>query len=470
MDDFPPIDSIARRLLQLGALLPGQEAEFKRLEMSAIASARSEDALMLFGRLDANDPAKKAMQSGLDDLRSWAKGRVEAAQAGRPPKLRLVSGAPGAGKSSLMARLEESMPGALMASADDFKARFKRQSGAALEEVAEPARSNLGRSVYIHRLTALPSWEMVDEALEARKDVVVELLGLGAAEDARTARRALALGYDVEVLHVGCSAEQALARATRRHFDMKAAGGEGRWVGLAAAAGRQREILSSFATLCELLEGTPARLALFDNTEFQMELVWTSQEQGPPPIGRFAGWARDPKLWWEGANPAADAIVLAQDEEGAWRVALIERSNEPFAGHWSFPGGFSRDGGGGARFERGQETPEQTARRRLSEEALCDEPVELTLMAKLDAMERDPRNDAGRWVESWIFAGVMARMVPLAGGDAARKARWAPVAEVFSGQAPMAFDHRQLLVEALEMARLGRLPQTAPAGPRKMAP
>ena len=461
MDDFPPIDEIAKRLRELGAIEPEQVEEFKRLEMTAIASARSEDALMLFGRLGAQDGAKQAMQEGLDDLRAWAKARVARAASSNPPKFRMVSGGPGSGKSALMRRLAREMPGALMCCADDFKARFKREQAARIEALAEPARSNLGRSVYIHRLTSLPSWEMVDEALESRKDLAVELLGLGAPEDARTIRRALALGYEVEVAHVGCSAEQALARAASRHFQDKASGGEGRWVGLAQAAGRQRQVLASFAALRELLADAPVSLALYDNTDFKMEKVWTSQEPGPPPIGRFAGWARNPKLWWEGANPAADAIVLCQDQ-GRWMVALVERSHEPFSGSWSFPGGFAKaQPAAGARMEWTSQEALETARRRLREEAFCQEPVELALMAKLDAMERDPRNDAGRWVESWVFAGVMGSMAPLTAGDGSRQARWTPVDEALGAGVAMAFDHKDLLAMALEKAQAGLLPGPA---------
>lgn len=455
MDDFPPIDQLARRLAQMGALKPSEWSEFKRLEMSSIESERREDALMLYGRLPADDPAKQAMQSGLDDLRSWAARRVAQATSSGKPWLCFVSGAPGSGKSALMARLASERPGALMATADDFKERFKAGLAGWIGETPEPARSSLGRSVYIHRLTSMPSWEMVDEAIEQRRDLAVEMLGMNAAEDARSIRRALAKGYEVEVRHVGCSIEASIARATRRHFDQKERGEEGRWVGLGRAVGRQRAMLASFAALRELLLDTPVKMSLMENTHFEMEPIWASVDGGAPPVDRFATWSSDPALWREGANPAADACVLRLAEDGRWQVAAIERANEPFKGMWAFPGGFIKSEQWSGAFEWGAELAKDAAARRFYEETLCREPLgELALLGKYDSVDRDPRNIPGRWVESWVFVARMSSEALLAGGDAARSAKWLDVDAILEGGAPMAFDHAELLGQALALASI----------------
>lgn len=463
MDDaFPPIDELARRLEELGALLPEELDEFKRLELSSISSERKEDALMLYGRLPDADPAKVAMMEGLADLRAWARLRLASASAGSPPRLLFVSGAPGSGKSAALAAWSKELPGALVASADDFKERFKQGLPAWLGETPEPARSNLGRSVYIHRLTALPSWEMVDQAIDMGRDIGVEMLGMGAAEDARTLRRALARGYRVEVIHVGCSLEQSLARAAKRFFECRRQGRQGRWIGLTQAAAKKKGILSAFAQLCELMRGSGASIKLMDNSGAAMELAWSSEQGGAPPVERFESWRPDPKLWRPGANPAADLCAFAPGEDGRWKVALIERAHEPCKGSWAFPGGFVKGACARGAFEWGPEEAKQAAVRRFAEETLAEGEVGgVELVGKFDAIERDPRNTQNRWVESWLFCGRLGSAEPLPGGDAARSAKWVDLQDALDGKVEMAFDHAKLLAEAARKA----FPAPAARGP-----
>lgn len=465
MEDLPSIDEMARRLTELGAFGPERWDEFKRLELSALSSARGEDALLLFSRLPQENPVKRVMQHGLDDLRFWARGRVGSAPASDPPLLVLVSGAPGSGKSAMVERVESTSPGILVCCADDFKAHFKCHTAPELAALPEPARADLGRSVYIHRLTALPSWEMVDEAIEKRRDLVVEMLGMGASEDERTIRRALAKGYRAEVRHVGCSVEHSLARAAKRHFDQKDAGGEGRWIGLAAAASKQRSILASFVQLYELLRGSSCVLSLHDNSEREMKCVWSSEEGCAPPIDRFASWRFDSELWRPGANPAADLCALARGPDGRWKVALVERGAEPHKGKWALPGGFVRGAGRAgsiAPFVWGAEQAGEAALRRFAEETLCTaRPGAAAFVGKFDAMERDPRNGPTRWVESWVFRACFEEGVPLLGGDGTRQARWVDAEEAASGALNMAFDHAELI-----QASLAEIATPAHRGPK----
>lgn len=450
-DDFPALDGLAKKLMALGAFGEEDLEEFKRLELLSISSARKEDALMLFARLPQSDPAKRALQAGLDDLRHWMKARVAAAKSKESPWLCFVSGAPGAGKTVLLERLLKKHPSALLASADDFKERFKTMLPSFIGDTPEPARSNLEKSVYIHRITALPSWEMVDEAIDAKKDLAVEMLGMGAAQDERTLRRALAKGYRVEVIHVGCSVEVGIARAARRHFEQKAKGEGGRWVGLSQAAGKQRAILDSFVELCSLMKGTPARMELLDNTNLDLKSVWTSESDAGPPAEMFAHWTSDPKLWRPGPNPAADMCALALGADGVTRVALIERSSDPCKGQWALPGGFIKGSNLQGEFTWGRERALEAACRRFREETLCeDELKNIVLLGKFDALERDERNSKSRWVETWLFAATLEPETRLAGGDDSRRARWVDVDEVFSGKLKLAFDHASLLKMACE--------------------
>ena len=451
-DDFPTIDALARRLVELGVLDKSEMDEFKRLEMSSMISARKEDAMMLYSRLPDNDPAKEAMNKGLADLRCWINERLKISKKSNPPKLLFVSGAPGSGKSCALHQWAKDNPEALIASADDFKARFKSQLAIHIGNTPEPTRSNLTRSVYIHRLTAMPSWEMVDLAIDEGKDLAVEMLGMAAAEDARTLRRAIAKGYEVEVWHVGCSVEQSSARAAKRYFDQKKQGQDRRWIGLAVSAGKQKTIVNSFAQLCELMKGTPAKMKLFDNTGSEMKMIWSSDESATPPVENFVSWHNDPKLWRPGANPAADLCAFALSEEGTWKVALIERAHEPFKGSWSFPGGFVKGVHFEGEFEWGPEAAKQAAMRRFEEETLASPgtgDLSVDFVGKFDDLDRDPRNTQHRWVESWLFTTQLKEEIILSGGDAASSAKWVDLNDIFSDKVPMAFDHKKLIEYAL---------------------
>ena len=454
--EFPSIDEMASRLVELGALAEGDWDEFKRLELFAMRSARKEDALGLYSRLPDSDPAKMAMDAGLEDLRSWSSGRVaEAPEALGAPRLWLVSGAPGSGKSARIAQLAKGCPEALIASADDFKTRFKEKQSGSVGALDEPARSDLMRSVYIHRLTALPSWEMVDLALDAKKNLIVELLGLGVGEDERTARRALAKGYKVKIEHVGCSVEQSLARATKRHFEQKALGGEGRWIGMAAAVAKQQAILGAFAQLCALLAGSGAAMELFDNSSMGMQSIWSSESGGAPPTGMFANWLPKPGLWRPGANPVADLCALRR-ESGVWQIALVERGCEPCKGSWALPGGFIKSAGSrSSPFLWGAESPEEAALRRFAEKTLCpSRPNSMELIGKSDELARDPRNNSESWVQAWTFAAVFDSPQELFSGDGARGVRWASLSELreLERLGAVAFDHASLAKKAFSWA------------------
>lgn len=112
------------------------------------------------------------------------------------------------------------------------------------------------------------------------------------------------------------------------------------------------------------------------------------------------------------------------------KVLLIERGNDPYKGCWAFPGGFMNM----------DETAEQCALRELQEETgLVIEQVRQ--LGAYSAVDRDPRER----VISVVFYAVVDEM-PVQGGDDAAKAQWWPINAI----PPLAFDHEQILRDALE--------------------
>jgi len=120
-------------------------------------------------------------------------------------------------------------------------------------------------------------------------------------------------------------------------------------------------------------------------------------------------------------------------------VLLVERGNEPFAGKPALPGGFLR----------GEESLDETAARELSEETgVSAAALHLQQVGLYSAPDRDPRQP--RVITCAYLAIAPDLPLPEAGSDA-RSARWLPVRE--AQMAELAFDHADILRDALELAR-----------------
>lgn len=150
--------------------------------------------------------------------------------------------------------------------------------------------------------------------------------------------------------------------------------------------------------------------------------------------------------------PVAVAVDIAifTIRDGALSVLLVERAGEPFAGSWALPGGFVEP----------QEDAETAAWRELHEETgVARFPGHLEQLRTYSAPDRDPRM---RVVSVAHVALAPDLPDPRAGSDAA-DARWWAVDDVLeppedaSGepgdQVDLAFDHRQILLDARERVR-----------------
>jgi 8-oxo-dGTP diphosphatase len=144
----------------------------------------------------------------------------------------------------------------------------------------------------------------------------------------------------------------------------------------------------------------------------------------------------------EGVPQCAVAVDLAilTVRRGTFCALVIERATPPDLGRIALPGGFLREG----------ETLDQTADRKLAHETGLDTAgLHIHQLHTYSAPDRDPR---GRIV-SVLYVTLMPDLpLPVAGGGAAT-ATWMPVDELMTDPATLAFDHHQLLGDAVEHAR-----------------
>lgn len=126
----------------------------------------------------------------------------------------------------------------------------------------------------------------------------------------------------------------------------------------------------------------------------------------------------------------ADVAVITTEQEP--KVLLIQRGNEPYKGHWAFPGGFMDM----------DETTEQCAIRELEEETglKVSEVKQIGAYSKVD---RDPR---GRTITVAYLARI-ANAEKVNGQDDAAKAEWFPI----NNLPPLAFDHEDIMKDAIEL-------------------
>ncbi|ANH92802.1 MULTISPECIES: NUDIX domain-containing protein [unclassified Streptomyces] len=134
-------------------------------------------------------------------------------------------------------------------------------------------------------------------------------------------------------------------------------------------------------------------------------------------------------------------LVILTLREGQLCILLVERGEDPFQGTPALPGGFLSHAG---------EEILGAAHRELSEEtALVAGCVHLEQMGIYGDVGRDPR---GRVVSVAHLAIAPGLPEPVAGTDAS-DAAWVPAETILSGELELAFDHRRIVTDGIELAR-----------------
>lgn len=148
------------------------------------------------------------------------------------------------------------------------------------------------------------------------------------------------------------------------------------------------------------------------------------------------------EAWVPPEVPVAVDLVIMTLRENRFHVLLIERGIAPFKGSRALPGGFLNHLG---------EDIYDAALRELREEAGLDgSGLHIEQIGAYGAPDRDPR---GRVLSIAYLAIAPGLPEPVAGTDASG-AEWVPVDEVLTGRTALAFDHRQIIDDAVERARM----------------
>jgi len=130
-----------------------------------------------------------------------------------------------------------------------------------------------------------------------------------------------------------------------------------------------------------------------------------------------------------------DIVILTMSFEVP-HVLLVRRGQSPFEGMWAVPGGFKRP----------NETLDEAARRELSEETGVDATSSLTQLRAYGDPARDPRMN----VVTVAYLAVLRDVGAIVAGTDAAEAALVPVSDALSGRLDLAFDHLQILRDALE--------------------
>ena len=128
-------------------------------------------------------------------------------------------------------------------------------------------------------------------------------------------------------------------------------------------------------------------------------------------------------------------IVIFTMLDSELHVLLVRRGNEPYAGKWALPGGFKTP----------SETLDEAAQRELHEETA----VEATLIRQFGSYG-DPGRDPRMNVVSVAYVAVVRDIGAITAGSDAAEADLYPVGAVVSGRLPLAFDHRRIILDAID--------------------
>jgi 8-oxo-dGTP diphosphatase len=134
-----------------------------------------------------------------------------------------------------------------------------------------------------------------------------------------------------------------------------------------------------------------------------------------------------------------DTVVLTMSDSRL-HVLLVRRGVAPFKGRWAIPGGFKRP----------NESLDDAAKRELAQETGVDSASLLTQFGAYGDPGRDPRMN----VVTVAYLAVLRDVGSVVAGTDAEAAALLPVSEALNGKVDLAFDHEQILRDAVERVRV----------------
>jgi 8-oxo-dGTP diphosphatase len=134
-----------------------------------------------------------------------------------------------------------------------------------------------------------------------------------------------------------------------------------------------------------------------------------------------------------------DTVVLTMSDSRL-HVLLVRRGVAPFKGRWAIPGGFKRP----------NESLDEAAKRELAQETGVDSASLLTQFGAYGDPGRDPRMN----VVTVAYLAVLRDVGAVVAGTDAEAAALLPLSEALNGKVELAFDHAQILRDAVERVRV----------------
>ena len=154
-----------------------------------------------------------------------------------------------------------------------------------------------------------------------------------------------------------------------------------------------------------------------------------------PPASRDAGKPRPRRL-----AVTVDIVVLTV-HEGFLKVLLVQRLARHHRGEWALPGGFVDT----------EESLDSAAHRELFEETgLHLDPTHIEQFRAYGDPDRDDRKDRRVITVAYLAIQPFHDLPELAPGTDAAQADWVTVDDIFSGRRPVAFDHAQIIEDAVD--------------------
>jgi 8-oxo-dGTP diphosphatase len=133
-------------------------------------------------------------------------------------------------------------------------------------------------------------------------------------------------------------------------------------------------------------------------------------------------------------------VVIVTMSAGRLHVLLVRRGEDPFEGMWAIPGGFKRPA----------ESLDEAAKRELREETGVDAASLLRQFGAYGDPGRDPRMN----VVTVAYVAVLRDVGSIHAGTDAADAALTPVSDVLNGKLQLAFDHGEIVRDAIERIRV----------------